>query len=1348
MRNKYYFAIFMCFFAWIMFNGVTSSAGKSGKSGAPGESTCIQCHSTNALNDPSGSISVTVDGITNGQYTAGQTYQVNVTINKSGQSLFGFSAVALDDAGQNAGTLAAGSDSHTEANAASGTNRNYVTHNANGGLSSNQKTFSFSWTAPTSGNVNFYFSGVAANNNGGNSGDFVYSTNLTLAPATMGGGVVVINEVDCDQVGPDAQEFVELYGTPNMSLNGYSIVFFNGNNSLAYSAFDLDGFSLDANGFFVLGNPTVPNVDLTFDPGASGFLQNGADAVALYLADATTWPVDAPVSATGLVDAVVYGTADPDATGLLTVLTPGQLQVNETAGNIAECLARVPDGGTPLVVTSYLQQLPTPGASNSTTVISGCMNTNACNYNSAATVDDNSCLYTGATCDDGNPNSTGDAIDASCNCVGQVTQVNVTFQVDMNTSTVAPTGVFLQGDFQNWQANPDIPMSDSDADGVYTVTVVLPANSPIQYNFLNGTGGWEVTPALAACGTPDLVNVDGYNRADTTTSVDLVLPVVCFASCNACAVSSTGCMIPNACNYDPTATINDIASCVFATTWYLDADADGYYASSTSSCTNPGSGYTATQGINGDCNDAISGINAGATEICGNGIDEDCSGADLTCSNEGCTDPTACNYDAAATIDNGSCVFASLVYFVDADGDGFGTGASSTYCTDPGAGFSLTDLDCDDTNAGISPNAVEVCNGVDENCDGESDEFVTTTFFADADGDGFGDLNVAVQDCTAPAGYVANSDDCDDNAVTYLDADGDGDGSVTPDACGVLNNLDCNDNNGAISTSAAEFCGNGIDENCDGADEVCTGIPGCTDIAACNYDAAATQNNGSCTYAVMWYLDADTDGYYVSSQSSCTNPGAGYTATMGIDGDCDDAAAAINAAATEICGDDIDQNCDGVDDACAILGCIDATACNFEPLATADDGSCIYASDWYLDMDVDGYASEVINACSSPGIDYTSAVLELNDCDDTDATINPGATDICENGIDEDCSGADASCTLSGCTDATACNYDAAAIVDDGSCTYSSMWYLDADADGYYTITVQSCVSPGATFNNVGGTQGDCDDNQAGINAGAQEICGNDVDENCDGVLEQCQPGCPNPVIITVDSIAHLTCFGIPTGYIGVSVTGGSGLYNALWDTNPIQTTPYASNLPAGFHSISIIDTEGCGDTLTVEITEPAGSFPVVSGDNDTAPAENAQYTVNTFAGATYTWTVTGGVIISGQGTDTLNVLWNDVAFGNVTVTQNSDGCELSDGITIFVNGVGVEDAMTNETVIFPNPARGMVTLQSNQEQFEWEIMEMSGRMVMAGNSHQSTAVIDISNCAPGLYLVRTQEGIEKLIIE
>jgi hypothetical protein len=1070
-----------------MYNGVTSSNGEAAKTGAPGENTCTQCHTSYAINDPAGSITANVVGATGGQYQAGQTYQVTVNIAKVGASIFGFSGVALDATGANIGTIVAGSDNHTQSSSASGTNRTYVLQNMNGGLAADQKTFTFSWTAPAtaSGNVNFYFTGLAGNNNGGNSGDYVYSTTLTLTPASMGGGGnVVINEVDCDQPGADTQEFLELYGTPNMSLNGYAVVFFNGSNNLAYASFDLDGYTLDANGFFVLGNPLVPNVDLTFDPGANGAMQNGADAVALFLADATAWPVDAPVSNVGLVDALVYGTGDPDATGLLSILLPGQLQVNETTGNIPECLARVPNGGTPLVVTSYFQQLPTPGVTN---VI----------------------------------------------------------------------------------------------------------------------------------------------------------------------VGGVGCMDATACNYDATATTNDAALCTYAT----------------------------------------------------------------------------------------------LEYYTDADADGFGAGLAILYCSDPGAGFSLANTDCDDNNAGISPNATEICNGLDENCDGEVDEFVTTSFYADMDSDGFGDLNNAVQACTQPAGYVLNADDCDDMALTYVDLDGDGEGSMILDPCGASNSMDCNDNAADINTLAAEFCGNGIDENCDGLDETCTGIPGCMDVAACNYDAAATQNNGSCVYANNWYLDVDADGFYVSSVSSCTNPGAGYTSTQGILGDCNDADATINASAAEICGDNIDQDCSGADLACVVLGCTDATACNFESAATQDDGSCIYSTDWYLDMDVDGYASEMLNACFSPGMDYTATVLLVTDCDDTDATINPGAIDVCENGIDEDCSGADASCNVSGCMDATACNYNASATQDDGSCFYSTMWYLDADSDGYYLNTVQSCISPGPNFNNIGGIEGDCDDANAAVNAAANEVCGNTIDENCDGVFEDCQPGCPNPVIITLDSLVNLECFGIPTGYIGVSVTGGTGLYYAQWNTNPIQTTSYAHNLPAGLHSIYVHDTQGCGDTLTVEVTQPAGSFPVVSGNNDTAPAENTQYTVNTFPGATYTWTVTGGVIVSGQGSDTINVIWNDVQFGNVTVTQLSDSCELSDGITIFVNGVGIDEMETGIS-IYPNPALNEVNIQSNTAIGNWEIVDMSGRKISMGLENGNIVHLDVTDWSPGLYFVKTNKGIYKLMVQ
>ncbi|MCB9170174.1 MAG: lamin tail domain-containing protein [Flavobacteriales bacterium] len=189
--------------------------------------------------------------------------------------------------------------------------------------------------------------------------DFYFET----SPLPPGAGIV-INEVDSDTPGTDDMEFVELYGPANAPLDGLVLVFWNGSNDQSYSAIDLDGFSLDANGFFVAGNSGVtPAPGVTF---ANNLLQNGADAVALYVGDATDFPTGTPVTATNIIDALVYDTDDADDTGLLSVLTPGQPQINENAnGNKdLESCSRFPDGGTPLNTSTYVVQLATPGATN------------------------------------------------------------------------------------------------------------------------------------------------------------------------------------------------------------------------------------------------------------------------------------------------------------------------------------------------------------------------------------------------------------------------------------------------------------------------------------------------------------------------------------------------------------------------------------------------------------------------------------------------------------------------------------------------------------------------------------------------------------------------------------------------------------------------------------------------------------------------------------------------------------------------------------------------------------------------------------------------------------------------
>jgi len=168
---------------------------------------------------------------------------------------------------------------------------------------------------------------------------------------------IVINELDADTPSTDVLEFVELKtSTPNMALDGYVVVFFNGSSDTSYAAYDLDGYSSDANGIFLIGNSGVsPTPTIIFN---TNFLQNGADAVAVYQDNATTFPNGTTVSSVNLEDALVYDTNDSDDAGLLTGL--GQtIQYNENMNSDKDnqSLQRKSDG-------TFEAKTPTPGTLN------------------------------------------------------------------------------------------------------------------------------------------------------------------------------------------------------------------------------------------------------------------------------------------------------------------------------------------------------------------------------------------------------------------------------------------------------------------------------------------------------------------------------------------------------------------------------------------------------------------------------------------------------------------------------------------------------------------------------------------------------------------------------------------------------------------------------------------------------------------------------------------------------------------------------------------------------------------------------------------------------------------------
>jgi hypothetical protein len=451
--------------------------------------------------------------------------------------------------------------------------------------------------------------------------------------------------------------------------------------------------------------------------------------------------------------------------------------------------------------------------------------------------------------------------------------------------------------------------------------------------------------------------------------------------------------------------------------WYLDADGDGYgrLATSALACASP-TGYVAD---NNDCDDLNPLAYPGAAEVCDE-ADNNCDGS----------------------IDEGSA--APGTWYADADGDGYGNLLSAiTACLAP-AGYGTDSSDCDDLNPLANPGAAEVCDEADNNCDGSIDEGSAApgTWYADADGDGYGNLLSAITACLAPAGHGTNSSDCDDLDATsypggsetcdgadnncdgtidegvtstyFTDADGDGYGSpgtslvacVLPAGASV-NNLDCDDANPSAWPGGVEVC-DLVDNNCDG------------DVDNNPVDAG------------LWYTDSDGDGAGnpLTGQVLCTAPqGAVATGT-----DCDDGDADNYPGNDEVC-DGADNNCDGLADTDAIdrtsyfadadgdgsgdasteqLSCTavpgavltdddcdDADGNNY-PGATevcdAADNNCDNVVDEGFDVDQDGFTT-----C---GADGTSGNAD-DDCDDGDDNSYPGATDVADDGIDQDCDGAD-----------------------------------------------------------------------------------------------------------------------------------------------------------------------------------------------------------------------------------------------------------------------------------------------------------------------------------------------------
>ena len=373
--------------------------------------------------------------------------------------------------------------------------------------------------------------------------------------------------------------------------------------------------------------------------------------------------------------------------------------------------------------------------------------------------------------------------------------------------------------------------------------------------------------------------------------------------------------------------------------------------------------------------------------------------------------------------------------------------------------------DCDDTNAEVHPGSTETCNGLDDNCDGSVDEASGAPFYADADGDTFGDLAVSEDACSAPDGYVTDSTDCNDAQATVFpgadevcdgidnncdgtldeptatdatewypdqDADGYGDSEDGVTACAAPANMigqggDCDDGNPDRNPGAAEVCNN-IDDNCDGT------IDGPDEVES-----------------PVWYRDSDADTYGDpdTEQAACTRP-EGFVPD---NTDCDDAVASTNPRASEYCNG-TDDNCDTV----------------------VDEATALDASTWYADSDSDTFGdparSEI--ACDEP----PGYVADNTDCDDADPAVVDGCGYTSLVGGFELPENSCVFSTVGSPADGTECptcdfSFDTTSTLLSGDCISSAeitVGYIDAAGDlefyfsGYNLGPFPATLTPGAGY--------------------------------------------------------------------------------------------------------------------------------------------------------------------------------------------------------------------------------------------------------------------------------------------
>ncbi|MEN9332971.1 MAG: hypothetical protein RLY35_151, partial [Bacteroidota bacterium] len=566
---------------------------------------------------------------------------------------------------------------------------------------------------------------------------------------------------------------------------------------------------------------------------------------------------------------------------------------------------------------------------------------------------------------------------------------NVTFKVDMSQVTSAYTQVQLGGAFNGWNPASN-PMTDANGDGIYEVTIAL---APGSYEYKFAADNWNISESLVAGSSCTVTNFGYTNRSLTVGSSNVTLDPVCWGACVSCSQVAP--------YYNVTFNVNMSQVTGFSTpevngtfnNWcgncnpMTDANADGIWEATVSlqsgvayeykfsydnwsgqenltagsSCTVTNGGYTNRS------------LNISAPTV----LDVVCFGSCTNCvpvSVPGCTNSSAANYNAAATTDDGSCLFATTF---NVDMTCAGT-YSTVHVTGPWCGW----------------------------CGAETYNTLT-----DANADGIYSVTVNLAAGNVEYKYMVDNWAGQENLIDDMQNGG----TCAP----VTDYANYANRQGVIGSTFNDVYG-----RCTACQQ---GIPGCNDATAVNFNPIATYSDGSCLYATTFNVDMSCAGVNFSNVY-VTGPWCGWCGAEAynhlLDGNADGIYAVVvnlpagnveykymvdNWNAQENLVDDMQNGatCAPVTDYANYANRQSAAGTVKNDVYGSCSACCLNLT-YYVDADGDGQgAGNAQVLCSVPTSGYA---LNNSDCNDNSAAINTSATEVCGNATDENCDGIVAIC--------------------------------------------------------------------------------------------------------------------------------------------------------------------------------------------------------------------------------------------------------------------------------------------------------------------------------------------------